>query len=257
MKKIYIFVVTCTLSIVSYGNTVGLPEGTAANQLSMFISIYQRWENGKLPSSWNDIAQVDEGLTSLNSSFSDGASIDKLYSFILPEDRQKYPEGELLLIRSRPMEWPEAWESGVQVEDRSKLTDEQRKEWERLQEVKKGYQRPIRYLIYKDKNGEYIADWWYEDDVQKMLEKTGIRVPPPIPYHQDQHVEETVFPDQVAPVSQTVETHEKDAVPHEAPANFAKPQHEQEPTTTRWWSWALSAIILILALIALIRKRKS
>ena len=220
-----------------------------------FVGFYDSITNieGKPPTSWAIIAKYDEGLEGFKDYFPEGQNIDTVYSFIAEEDRAKYPEGELLLIRSAPMDWPEVWKHTPPEIDPAELTEAQREEIKRLADR----EQPIRYLIYRGENGDIESVWWFEKDVQKMLAETGISVPEPVPYQVPAVVEIPADP----PAPEAVQVVEEATPPEpaiEEPAEVAPVEVAEETPeqSSQWWLWLVGALVVVGGL-GLVLRRKS
>jgi len=216
-----------------------------------FVGFYDSITNieGKPPTSWAIIAKYDEGLEGFEDYFPEGQNIDTVYSFIEEEDRAKYPEGELLLIRSKPMEWPDVWAHTPPDIDPSELTEEQRAEFKRLADR----EQPIRYLIYRNEAGDIDSVWWFEEDVQTMLAETGIKVPAPEPY-QPAIAEPPAPPVAVAETTEEVPTVESEV---KEPAEV-KPDEVTEETpeqSSQWWLWLVGALVVLGGLAVVVRRK--
>jgi len=220
-----------------------------------FVGLYDSITNieGRPPTSWAAIAEYDEGLEGFEDYFPDGQNIDDVYSFIKEEDRAKFPDGELLLIRSVPRDWPEVWKHTPPKVEPSELTEDQKAEIERL----KDREQPIRYLVYRDERGNLESIWWFEEDVQKMLGETGIRIPEPEPYQLPSVAEITPTP----PAPEAAEKVEEAAQPEpatEKPTEVVTTEPSQEPAekSSNWWLWLIGALV-VLGVVGLAFRRKS
>ena len=256
MKKLT-YILPVILSSIAAATTVGTREGASIIGLSGFVSIYVIEESGKLPDSWNEIFRHEGFYERMESRFArNDRGLTELYSFIAPEQRSLFPDGELLLIRSEPIDWPEVWKhDDVASVDPSDLTEEQQEKLERLDD----HEQPIRYLLYRDKRGEIRSTWWYESDVQAMLAETGIRVPEPTPYRPAAVSEQETGPGQV-----TLETAESrppaTATGQEKPATTVHEEHQAESSeekSSRWWIWLIGALIVLGGLGIMLGRKKS
>ncbi len=172
-----LFVIPFTCSIL-LASVVSPPEGNAIGKLESLLSIYSI-EHGRLPDDWSDLLQYDPDLIALKSYFRGEENLDDLYSFIPERDRSLFKEGQLVLIRHKPMKWPETWNGAASGINQTLLDPDKLAEWERL----KNRNGEIRYLIYVTEQRTLKSEWWHEDKVQEMLAETGLKIPPPAPYH--------------------------------------------------------------------------
>lgn len=231
------------------GKTISPAENGA---IKRFVGFYDSITSieGKSPSSWATIAKYDEDLEGFRDYFPEGQSIDSIYSFISKEDRSKFPDGELLLIRSKPMKWPDVWKHTPPDIDPAELTEKQRDEFKRLADR----EQPIRYLIYRNEAGDIDSVWWFEEDVQTMLAETGIKVPAPEPY------QPTLAPPP-ATSSAAVETMEEISmaetrVKEPAEVKLVEVAEETPEQPSQWWLW-LVGVLVVLGGLALVVRRKS
>jgi hypothetical protein len=250
INRISLFFLVLSASLLCVeAKTISPAENGAIRR---FVGLYDSITNieGKPPTSWAVIAKYDEGLEGFEDYFPEGQNIDTIYSFVAEEDRAKYPEGELLLIRAEPRDWPEVWKHTPPEIDPSELTEDQKAEFERL----KNREQPIRYLVYRKEGGDLESVWWFEEDVQKMLAETGIRVPEPEPY-QAQVVSESPA---TTTESEAVEAAEKATAPEQATEELASAEPSAEPTeqSSNWWLWLIGAV-LVVGGIGLTLRRKS
>jgi len=203
--------------------------------------IYSALNDERLPSSWDDFIEYDPEFKSLVELEVEGNKITELYSFISEEDRAKFPEGELLLIRHKPTDWPEVWNHTHPHVDPSELTEEQREKLKDLADR----QQPIRYLVYRNERGDLDSVWWFEKDVQKMLAETGIQVPEPVPYQ--------VSIDQASPTptveegAESIEesTQPKPLIEHPAEVAIAEPIEEAIEPSSNWLLWLIGAVVAV------------
>lgn len=247
------------LLLTLFALTDALSAGTRVpNELAKIRSVgiqtqvYSTLNEGKLPSSWSDFIEFDSEFRSLVELKVEGTRISALYSFISEEDRSKFPDGELLLIRHQPTDWPDIWKQKVSSIDPSKLTKGQHAELERLA----SRQQPIRYLVYRNESGNLDSVWWFEEDVQKMLAETGIRVPKPEPYQAP-----AVAAVPSAPAPEAVQVVEEVTPPELAikePAEVAPVEvvEETPEQSSQWWLWLVGLLVVVGGL-ALVVRRKS
>ncbi len=242
-----------------YSSSYRPAESTAADALADRVRQYRAYIKDEPVTEWSQVAlNHDNGLVGLNSYYKNG-DITELYSFVPIEDRDKFPNGELILIYYKPIKWPKGWTlntTDIDPDSIDSLSEEQRKELKKRQDAAAGREKPIRYLIYRNEDDEYDATWWYEDDVQKMLAETGIHVPPPTPYRPNPDTREAPLPR-----SQSLDTDADDTSTIDKSA-LASPQPnttppEKEPGTSSWWIWALLAGIPLIAVIILVRRSRS
>lgn len=252
INRIGVFILILLSSLLCVeAKTISPAENGAIRR---FVGFYDSITNieGKPPTSWATIAKYDEDLEGFEDYFPEGQNIDAVYSFIAEEDRAKYPEGELLLIRSTPMDWPEVWKHTPPEIDPAELTEDQKAEIERL----KDREQPIRYLIYRDEAGDLESVWWFEEDVQKMLAETGIRVPKPEPYQAP-----AVAAVPPTPAPETVQVVEEVTQPEpakEEPAEVVTVEVAEETAeqSSQWWLWLVGAFVVVGGL-SLVLRRKS
>lgn len=203
--------------------------------------IYSALNDAKLPSSWDDFIEYDPEFKSLVELEVEGNNITELYSFISEKDRAKFPEGELLLIRHKPTDWPEVWNHTHPHVDPSELTEEQRAKLKDLADR----QQPIRYLVYRNKRGDLDSVWWFEKDVQKMLAETGIKVPEPVPYQAS--IEQASPAPAVEEVAEVIEEFTPSERAIEEPAEVVATESSEEPAeqSSRWWLWLIGAMVVV------------
>ncbi|MFA6962523.1 MAG: hypothetical protein WC205_17335 [Opitutaceae bacterium] len=171
MKKIILLLIVANALSAT---VISPPEGIAINKLCGFIESYKYYVRDGVLTSWEDVDKYD-GMARYAGYFGPNKDISQIYSFIPASDRGKFTKGELILIRSNPMDWPDIWNENLTIGNAHAVDEKDSK-------ILKDRKRPIRYLIYKDKNGILLTEWWYEDEVQAMLKETGLVIPPPTPY---------------------------------------------------------------------------
>lgn len=212
-------------------------EGNAIYKLEGLVSLFVA-EHNRLPDSWQDMFQYDPELSMLDGYFKGSDNLGDLYSFIPAAERTKFWDGQILLIRSKPMSWPEIWKDPLLDIDLATLPAEKKAELASIQ----AHQGSIRYLIYRDKAGHLKTEWWHEHKVQSMVAETGIVIPPPTPYK---------LP---VPVVSASENTTKVA-PSASPAKTPLPV-SSVPTASNYIQWIIAAVITLAAILFIARLRK-
>lgn len=254
MKKCFFLAIWLLLLFYARADsrTVSPPESVAISRFAAYYESIATIE-GSPPKSWGELAEYDENLEGFQSYFLEG-KIDMLYSFIPEEDRSKFPDGELILIRYEPADWPRVWRHSLPKIDPEELTAEQQANLERSVDR----ERPIRYLVYRTESGDIRSDWWYETDVQAMLDEAGIRVPEPTPYRPPAAVSEEIASDPEALDIAEVRPQSASTQPEETATTVHEEQHVQptEIESFKWWLWLLGILAVLCGLGVMLRRRK-
>ncbi|MFT4637298.1 MAG: hypothetical protein ACI8T1_000607 [Verrucomicrobiales bacterium] len=104
---------------------------------------YERIVGKEEITEWKQIDLV-RNLSELNRRFG-GEDVTTLYSFISPEQRKSFPDGELMMIKSRPSPFPGGWKSRHPF---------MHWKWKDHPSYK-----PIRFLMIRADDGEMRSDW--------------------------------------------------------------------------------------------------
>jgi hypothetical protein len=163
-KIILTFLVFASAALATVRN---IPEQSLARALQYNLWEYRKFISDEPVTSWAQIAQVDPGLYGVNAALRTG-SVTEFFSFVPLDQRPRFPLGNLILVQSKAMPWPDAWKT----EDREKPGEY----------LPHHSHQEIRFFIY-EKDDKFIAERWYETKFQAMLAETGLTVPPPTPYY--------------------------------------------------------------------------
>lgn len=203
-------------------------------------------EDGDLPTSWNELIEVfgrEMDYTRRDvymRPIAEGQNLTDRYSFIIPEDSGKFPDGDLVLVSYIP---------------RPRIDGKEGPGW--------------RTLIYRNQRGRIVSESWPEDRFQAMLAETGITIPPPqplppeppVPAENQQQLEPQPQPE--APQPESAE--EQSVLPDGAdlpasPENQpSQPDSEQkaEDGGNRTFLWLAGTLLLaLLVAAAVLRARK-
>ena len=219
--------------------SVSVPENLLAEGLTRLLEQYQRLEPHKPVESWAQLERVNPGFYGINSVLKQG-SVTELFSFIPLNQRDFFPLGELILVQSKAMPWPDHWRM-KDPRNPDKYIEQS------------GYQ-DIRFLIYA-KNGVFVAEQWYEAKFQAMLTETGLTVPSPTPYYPpaptrpDEKLINTSKP--TAPV---VASKTAPAIAPVAPAAPIPPSPSRSLNPLLWWIMGVMAALVAGMLI--VRRKK-
>ena len=250
-KTNLLLLMLCALTPVLHARTQLPNEFAKIKGVGIQTQVYSTLNNGNLPGSWRDFIEYDPEFKSVIELKIGGTQIGDLYSFISEEDRVKFPKGELLLIRSAPTDWPAIWKHASPNIDSSQLTEKQRAEFKRLADR----EQPIRYLVYRNERGDLDSVWWFEEDVQKMLAETGIRIPAPEPYQ----APEGKAKEALAQSSITETTSEpvtvQSAVKEHPEVTSVEVIEEASEESSNWLLW-LVGVLVVLGGLALVVRRK-
>jgi hypothetical protein len=166
MRFLILFFLIAPLSLL-HGDVRRVNEQNTAEDIAVSLGVYRRHLSNEPVTSWAQISKVSPGLIGLNVNFPSG-SVTEFFSFVPLDQRDRFPLGNLILVQSKPMPWPDEWK-----------TEDHENPGQYLEH--KSHQ-DIRFLIY-EKDGKFIAERWYETKFQTMLAETGLTVPPPTPYY--------------------------------------------------------------------------
>lgn len=240
INLVLIFYIIAVLSATSYGRTRVSSEIAGLIGLIGKVNTYAAYNDGDLPNSWIDILTAHGFDTYLYDQLllpvGKDRNLTELYSFLTPDDRKKFPDGELILVRYSP----------VSTEEQS-----------------------TRSFIYRNSNGRVKGETWDEERFQAMLAETGITVPPPqplppeppVPAENQQQLEPQPQPE--APQPESAE--EQSVLPDGAdlpasPENQpSQPDSEQkaEDGGNRTFLWLAGTLLLaLLVAAAVLRARK-
>jgi hypothetical protein len=176
-----IFFWLLSLSAPLRANTTVTPDKSLMEQLSLRILAFETLHPGATFTSWSQIAEMYDWKRENGSNvYKDGTDISDHYSVVPPAERDKFPKGELLVISAGPLPWPEALKSSWQNLPPEQMTEQMRRELP----VILTSQRPIRYLIYRTAAPfrEMVTERMYEDELQEIIAKTGLKIPVPVHY---------------------------------------------------------------------------
>lgn len=237
------------LAPILNAHSVSTAEASAIRGLTETIRQYRTYIKDVPVTSWDQIAELDVNLYGTKAGFKHEDPTE-LYSFIPVDQRTKFPEGELILIRYEPLPFPDLYKEHHHGHEESEA------------DLENPDYKPIRYLLYRDDRGEIQSFWWYEDRVQEMLEETGIEIPKPVKFtnyidprtHKGIKVNEKVE----EPIAQDAEVIEEATAPEPATEELAsaKPSEEPAEQSSNWWLWLIGAVV-VLAGIGMTLRRKS
>lgn len=247
MTQIKLFLLGLLFVQCLYAHSVSTGEGSAIRGLCETIRQYRTYVEDVPVTSWDQIAKLDVNLYGTKAGFKDEDPTE-LYSFIPADQRSKFPEGELLLIRYEPLPFPDIYKEHLHERDES----------EAEADVENPDYKPIRYLLYRDNSGEIQSFWWYEGRVQEMLKETGIEIPKPIKFtnYIDPRVRQSEDSGELPP-----EAIEEVVVPElvieEEPAEVVAVEPVEEPVekSSNWWLWLIVAVVVFGAVGLAVRRK--
>lgn len=174
MRLIYIMLLSL-LFLVQYAkaNTSDFPESRLLSYVAELIEQdYQK--NGHVSyADWNEFYDAEVGLGLMTQIIPDQPPISMAYGFIEREQRNRFPLGELVLVRLKPMEWPKEWRKSKNINGVENTPEFQ----QALSEAHLNHQAPIRYFIYVNKNGKVRADWLLESQFSELIHQSKLSLP--------------------------------------------------------------------------------
>jgi hypothetical protein len=224
-------------------SVIGIPEQGLARALANSLSSYHSRVSNEPVTTWSQIEKVNTALYGLNAYLKSG-SITEVYSFVPLEQRALFPLGNLILVQSKAMPWPDTWKT----EDREKPGEY----------LPHGSHQEIRFFIY-EKDGKFIAERWYETKFQTMLTETGLTIPPPTPYYPPpptppgEKPAATSSPAVPVIAAETAPAVAPATVPTPSPAPVAPPPAK---SPNQPW-WIAGAIVVLVALGLIVARRKN
>lgn len=160
------------------GNTVEVPDARANLFLGELIERAYIKNGSIYPSDWAELERLEKGAFTVDQFLPRGVSVKDVYSFIRPDQRRLFPDGDLILIRNSPVDWPREWSNPKRID----LSDPHVKATMEGWMSRNGnylYNKPIRYLIYRGGDGVFLSKWWYEENFRAMVARTGLIIPEP------------------------------------------------------------------------------
>jgi hypothetical protein len=236
LNIIFLFLVLASASLASVRGT---PEQSLARGIEHNLWKYRQFISTEPVVSWEQLEQVDRGLYGINAALRTG-SVTEFFSFVPLDQRPRFPLGDLILVQSTAMPWPDAWKT----EDREKPGDY----------LPHRSHQEIRFFIY-EKDGKFIADRWYETKFQAMLAETGLTVPPPTPYYPPPPTPPGENPTRASPPAGPVVS--ATTAPTVAPGATTTPAPGTPPAKSSpplWWIAGAGAAVVAVVL-AVRRKR--
>ncbi len=242
IKQIKLLLVGLLFAPFLNAHSVSTAEASAIRGLTDTIRQYRTYIEDVPVTSWDQIAKLDVNLYGTKAGFKDEDPTE-LYSFISVDQRAKFPEGELLLIRYEPLPFPDLYK------------EHHRRQEETEADLENPNYKPIRYLLYRNSRGEIESRWWYEDRVQEMLRETEIEIPKPIKFTNyidpRTHVGIKLNEEIKEPLPPVAEAIEEVAAPEptieEEPAEVvvAEPIEEDAEQSSNWWLWLIGAVVVV------------
>ncbi|GEM_PF-6670659 len=239
-KHLLILSLSLLTSTLLLSKSITTPYGKMMRGVAESIRLYQTYTENIPVESWDQLAQRDLNLYALNM-YVRGEDISEAYSFIPLEDRSKFPDGDLILVRYEAMPYPEMLKDTYDPDDPRKERNE-------------SFYKPVRYLVYRNSKGELRGDRWYEEDIQKMLAETGIKIPLPTKFTNyvvaEQKAKEA---DQVVQMIKEVTTPELETelTPE---VLTVEPIESLAEKSSNLWLWLIGVIVIIGGVLLIRRK---
>ena len=224
------------------GKSMSSPESRMVRSVAEGIRLYQTHIEDRPIESWDQIAKLDMDLHALNTYLKD-QDISELYSFVPIGERSKFPDGDLILIRYEALPYPEILKDEYDPDDPRKERNE-------------SFYKPVRYLVYRDAEGELHGVRWYEEDIQKMLRETGIKIPPPEKF--TNNVVAGKNKEEAQQINQIDEPPVRSASEGEEALEVDTPEPSEKTVerSSKWWLWLIGAVVVVGG-IGLVLRRKS
>lgn len=189
------------------------------------------------------MSQVDPDLFGLNAMMPSG-NVTEAFSIVPLHERYRFPLGNIIIVQSKAMEWPDTWKT-IDPENPGKYLAHPK-------------HQEIRFFIY-EKDDKFIAERWYETKFQAMLAETGLTIPPPTPYYPPPPTPPGEKP--AATSSPAVPVIAAETAPAVAPATVPTPSPPPvapppAKSPNRLW-WIAGAIAVLVALGLIVARRKN
>ncbi len=236
-----LLIVALASSLKVEGSVVRIAEQNLADALATSLSSYRSRVSTEPVTSWSQLERISTALIGLNAYLNSG-SITEIYSFVPLEQRSRFPSGNLVLVQSNAMAWPDAWK-----------TEDPEKPGQYLEHPR---HQDIRFLIY-EKDGKFIAERWYETKFQSMLAETGLTIPPPTPYYPPpptppgEKLAALSAPSVPVVAAETTPTAAPATVPKPAPAPATPPPAKS--SNPLWW--IVGAIAALVTVVLIVRRK--
>lgn len=222
MERYIIFFLLFTFTNPLLATTAILPEKTGIDVFTKTVGLYKKYVRDEPITNWNQIHEIYPNLSGINSYFDD--DISKIYAFVPLDDRPKFQIGNIILVRTEPLDYPSIWK------DRSE------------NEKENDQREPIRFVVLMNDEGKAQVAQLNESEFQGIFKEAGVDIPSPTPFM----LKEPESPNSNAPTETDVTGISPSAQSELTDIGTDEVNTEENPVqSSQWWLWLMGTIIVL------------